>query len=112
MKPNLILAKVFKFATFVLFTFMALVYFGVLLLLPLDIVAQLARLLYAIGLPSIISVLGGVGALGYVGLKVWNMPELYNLLIGIGLDLINFGREQMKRFDPLIESAKGGESAA
>lgn len=112
MKLNLILAKVFKFVTFVLFTFMTLVYFGVLLILPLDIMAQVIRLLVLIGLPAVISAVAGIGVLAYVGLMVYRMPELYQLVLNIGLDLVNFGHAQIKRFDTIIETATVQESGS
>jgi hypothetical protein len=92
--------------TFVLFTFMVLVYFGFLLLLPLDILAQLIRILSAIGLPTAIAAVLSVGAVGYLGYVVYRMPDLHKLVIDIGMELVNFGRAQLKRFDPLIEVAR------
>ncbi len=112
MKLNLILAKVFKFVTFVLFTFMTLVYFGVLLILPLDVMAQLIRLLVGIGLPTVISALAGIGVLGYLGLMVYRMPELYQLVLNIGIELVNFGHAQVKRFDAIIETATSEKSGS
>ncbi len=112
MKLNLILAKVFKFVTFVLFTFMTLVYFGVLLILPLDVMAQLIRLLVGIGLPTVISALAGIGVLGYLGLMVYRMPELYQLVLNIGIELVNFGHAQVKRFDTIIETATAEKSGS
>ena len=107
MKLNLILAKVFQFVTFVLFTFMVLVYFGLMLILPLDVVAQVVRILMAIGFPAIIAAGVGIGVVGYLGYAVSRMPELYMLVFEIGRDLINFSHTQIKRFDPLIAAAKG-----
>jgi hypothetical protein len=107
MKLNLILAKVFQFVTFVLFTFMVLVYFGLMLVLPLDILAQLIRILMGVGFPAIIAAGVGIGAVGYLGYAVSRMPELYKLVFEIGRDLINFSHTQIKRFDPLITDAKG-----
>jgi hypothetical protein len=101
MKLNVILPKVFKFVTFVMFTFMALVYFGVLLILPLDILFQVVRLFQGIGLPTVLAVGLGVGALGYIGHAVYRMPELYKLILDIGLQLVSFGHAQIKRFDTL-----------
>jgi hypothetical protein len=100
------MANVFKFVTFVLFTFMVLVYFGLLLLLPLDILAQLIKILSAIGLPTLIAAALSVGAVGYLGYTVYRMPELYRLVLDIGMELVSFGRAQLKRFDPLIEVAR------
>jgi hypothetical protein len=103
MKINLLLAKAFKFITFVLFTFMALVYFGVLLIVPLDIMTQIIRLFHGIGLPTVVAAALGIGGLAYLGLMVSRMPELYRLVIDIGVQLVSFGHAQIKRFDALIE---------
>ena len=114
MKINLILAKVFKFITFVLFTFMALVYFGVLLIVPLDIMTQIIRLFHGIGLPTVIAAVLGIGGLAYLGLVVSRMPELYKLVIDVGVQLVSFGHAQIKRFDAVIDGlqqAPAGDSA-
>ncbi|HUL13125.1 MAG TPA: hypothetical protein VLU73_13270 [Methylococcaceae bacterium] len=111
MKLNLILAKAFQFVIFVLFTFMALVYFGALLIVPLGVMAQPIKFLSAIGLPTVLSLATGIAILAYLGLAVSKMPELYKLVIDIGVDLVTFGHTQIKRFDPLIEVAKGDKSA-
>ncbi len=106
MKFNLLLTKSLQFVTFALFTFMTLVYFGVLLLLPLDLLFQIVRLLHSLGLPTLVSLALGVSLLTYVGYHVYRMPDLYTLVIDIGRELISFGHAQVKRFDPLIELAK------
>jgi hypothetical protein len=107
---NVALAKVFKFVTFVLFTFMTLVYFGVLLLLPLDILFQVIRVFHAIGLPTVIAVAIGLGALFYVGKAFLAMPALYELLLDIGKEIINFGHAQIRRFDAIINAAGASEA--
>jgi len=112
MKIDLILAKTFKFVVFVLFTFMTLVYFGVMLLLPLDILTQIIRIFHGIGLPTILAAGLGISALGYIGYIVSRMPELYKLVVDIGIQLISFGYSQIQRFDPLIDSAKPTETGS
>jgi hypothetical protein len=110
-KTNFILANLFRFVVFVLFTFMVLVYVGLLVVLPLDVLAQVVRLLSVIGLPTILAMAGGLSALGYLGYQVYRMPELYRLVFDIGRQLVTFGRDQMRRFDPLIEAARGNTIA-
>lgn len=110
MKINLILAKAFQFVTFVLFTFMVLVYFGALVVLPLGIMAQPIKLLSAVGVPTVVSVAIGISILGYLALAVSRMPELYKLIVNIGFDLVSFGHAQVKRFDSIIEVAKEGST--
>lgn len=106
MKLEWILAKVLKFFTFVLFMFMVMVYFGFLLLLPLDIMTQLIRIFSAIGLPTVIAAALGIAAVGYLGYRIYLLPHLYQLVLDIGMELIAFGQAQLRRFDPLIEDSK------
>jgi len=110
MKLDQSLVKVFKFVTFVFFTFTSLLYFGILLLLPLDILFQVVRIFHAIGLPTILSGAIGVGALAYLGLAISKMPEFCGLVMDIGKQLIAFGHQQIKRWDDLVEQP--GEGAA
>ncbi len=108
MKLNLVMAQTFQFVISVLFIAMVLCYFGVLLMVPL------AVLVYAIKIVSftgpIISVLLGIGVLGFLSFKVSKMTELLNALLGIGKDLIAFGLEQKQRFEPIIEAARGDKA--
>ncbi|MFO1418433.1 MAG: hypothetical protein U1E83_07150 [Methylotetracoccus sp.] len=106
MNINLVMANVLKFAAFVLFTFMVLVYFGFLILLPLDVLTQLIKIFSAFGLPTVIAALLGAGGVGYLGYTVYRMPELCQLILDIGMQLVQFGLDQLKRFDPLIEAAR------
>jgi len=107
MKIELVLTSLFKFLTFVLFTFSVLVYFGFLLLLPLDILTQLIRIFTAFGLPTLLAGTLSVGAVGYLGYAIYQMLQLYQLVLDIGVELIAFGHAQLKRFDPLIDVARG-----
>lgn len=109
MKIEQALVKVFKFVTFVFFTLSALLYVGILLLLPLDILFQIVRILHAIGLPTVIAAVFGVGVIGYLGLTVSRMPALCNLVVDIGKQLVDFGHAQIKRCDTLLE---GGQASA
>jgi hypothetical protein len=108
MKLDQSLVKVFKFVTFVFFTFTSLLYFGVLLLLPLDILFQVVRIFHAIGLPTLISAAIGIGAVGYLGLAISKMPEFCGLVMDIGKQLIAFGHAQIKRWDALVEQSGEG----
>ena len=109
MKIEQTLVKVFKFVTFVFFTLTALVYVGIILLLPLDILFQIVRILHAIGLPTVIAAALGIGAIGYLGLRIARMPALCDLVVDIGRQLVDFGHAQIKRCDALLE---GGQASA
>lgn len=108
MKLEQALPKVFKFVTFVFFTFTALLYVGVLLLLPLDILFQLIRLFHAVGFPTILSGCMGIGLVGYLGYEVSKMPRLLELVVDIGRQLVEFGHSQIRRCDELIQEASEG----
>ena len=104
MKFNLTLVKTFQFIVSLLFITMVLFYFGVLLMFPLAVLwyaVKIASLLT----PAVISVLIGIAVLGYLGLRVSRMTELLDTLLGIGIDLVQFGYKQKERFDPIIEQA-------
>jgi hypothetical protein len=104
MKLEHTIAKGFKFVTFVFFTFTTLVYIGVLLLVPLDVLFQLIRLFHAVGFPTIISGCMGVALVGYLGLEVSRMPQLLELIVDIGRQLVEFGHSQIRRCDALIQT--------
>jgi hypothetical protein len=110
MKVDQTLAKVFKFVTFVFFTFTALLYVGVLVLLPLDVLFQIVRIFHAIGLPTAIAALLGIGAVGYIGIEISKMPALCQLIVDIGKQLVDFGHSQIKRCDSLIEETRGADA--
>ena len=104
MKFNLTLVKTVQFVVSLLFITMVLFYFGVLLMFPLAVLwyaVKIASLLT----PTVISVLIGIAVLGYLGLRVSRMTELLETLLGIGIDLVQFGYKQKERFDPIIEQA-------
>jgi len=109
MKFNLTLAKIFQFVVSLLFITMVLFYFGVLLMFPLAVLwyaVKIASLLT----PTVISVVIGLAVLGYLGLRVSRMTVLLDTLLGIGIDLVQFGYQQKERFDPIIEQASAEAS--
>jgi hypothetical protein len=106
MKLNFLLAKVLQFVTFVFFIVMVLAYFGILLMLALAVLWYVTRILSLVGLPAVLAVAAGVGALAYVGMAVYRMPDLYRLMWEMGLELISLGQDWIKRFEPLIEAAR------
>lgn len=101
MQLDVILLKGFKFIVFVLFTFITLMYFGVVLVLPLDVLFQMVRIFHAIGLPTAVAATLGIAAFGYLGYRVTQMSALCALVLDIGKQLICFGQTQLRRFDEI-----------
>lgn len=105
MKLNLILAKIFQFVVSLAFITMVLFYFSVLLMLPLAVLWYAIQITALVSPWSPVSVAVGIAALGYLGLRVYQMPDLVGILLGIGIDLAEFGFKQKDRFGPLVGEA-------
>lgn len=110
-KLNIALVRFLQFTVFVLFTFIVLVYFGALLLLPLDVIALAARALTAIGFNGFIAALIGAAASGYFVLLAYKIPGLGALLFDIGLELVNTARFRIEAFNPIVEQLKSSPVA-
>jgi uncharacterized membrane protein YhaH (DUF805 family) len=104
---NVALVRLLQFVVFAVFTFMVLVYYGALLLVPLDALALFIKLMTAFGLNGFIAALIGVPVIGYLGLIVYRTPGLVKMLIDIGLDLVNTGKNRIEEFNKIVEAVKG-----
>lgn len=104
---NVALVRVLQFAVFVLFTFMVLVYFGTLLLIPLDALAAVIGLLNVVGIPGVLATVIAVPLIGYLGWRIYKIPELCKTLVDIGVDLVLMGQNRIKQFDQIIIAVKG-----
>jgi hypothetical protein len=104
---NVALVRLLQFLVFALFTFMVLIYFGAIVLLPLDMVALLIKLLGVVGLNHFIGALVAVPAIGYLGLMVYKTPELVKMLIDTGIDLVTTGKSRVEAFNKIAETVKG-----
>ena len=101
-KPQLRHGQLSQFVVFVLFTFIVLVYFGTLILLPLDVVVLISKLLGG----SLIGAIVALPVVAYLGKVVYSTPGLVALLIETGLELVNTGKQKVAAFGALAESVK------
>lgn len=99
---NVVLVRLLQFVVFMLFTFMVLVYFGALILLPLDVVVLVSNLLGG----SLVGLVVAVPLVAYLGKIVYNTPGLIQMLVDNGIDLVNMGKQRVEAFNKLAESAK------
>ena len=104
------LVRVLQFCVFALFTFMVLVYFGTLLLLPLSLLVQLIRIFDFVGIPGVVSTLIAVPALVYVGYLISKIPGLTRMMADIGVELVTLGQTRVQGFDSILSTLKGTES--
>jgi hypothetical protein len=105
-KLNVVVVRFIQFVVFVLSTFIVLVYFGTLVLLPLDLVVLLTKFLGVLGIGSLFGAILAVPAVAFLGQIVYKTPGLIQLLIDNGLDLASSGKQRVDAFNKLAEAAK------
>jgi len=103
---NVALVRLLQFVVFVLFTFIVLVYFGTMLLLPLDIVVLISKMLNLLGIGTLFGAIVAVPVVAYLGKIVYGTPGLIQMIIENGLDLVNLGKQRVDAFNKIAEAAK------
>ena len=103
---NVALVRFLQFVVFVLFTFMVLIYFGAMILLPLDAAVLLIKLFTAVGLNGFIAAFIAVPVVAYLGMKIYKMPGLCKMVIDTGVELVNTGKAKIEAFNAIAESVK------
>ena len=105
-KVNVGLVRLLQFLVFVVFTFVVIVYFGAMVLLPLDAIALLIKLMGVVGLHGFIGALIAIPVVGYLCLIVYKTPGLCKMVVDTGIDLAKTGFLRVKAFDEIIEAEK------
>lgn len=103
---NVALVRLLQFVVFVLFTFIVLVYFGTMILLPLDMVVLMAKFLNVFGIGTLFGAIVAVPVVAYLGKIVYNTPGLIPMIIDNGIDLVNTGKQRVEAFNKFAEAAK------
>ncbi len=98
-KVNVGLIRLLQFVVFAFFTFTVLTYFGILLLLPLDALVLLVKLMSVFGLNSLIGAIIAVPLIGYLLMLVYKTPGVGEMLLDIGIDLVNTGKARVEAFN-------------
>jgi len=106
-KVNVALVRLLQFVVFVLFTFMAIAYFGAMVLLPLDAIALLIKLMGVVGLHGFIGALIAIPAVGYLCLIVYKTPGLCQMVIDTGVDLVKTGKARVEAFNEIAVAVRG-----
>lgn len=101
------LVRLLQFVVFVVFTFMVLVYFGALILLPLDAIILIMKLLSLFGLNDFVGAFIAIPSVVYVCYSVHKIPKLSAMLLEIGMDMVNVGKIRVEGFNELAEEVKG-----
>lgn len=104
-KVNVALVRLIQFVVFVVSIFMVIVYFGAMVLLPLDVVVLLIKLMGVVGLNGFIAAFIAVPAVGYLGLIVYKTPGLCKMVVDMGVDLIKTGKTRVEAFNEIADAA-------
>ncbi|MDT4329090.1 hypothetical protein ACQE3E_08325 [Methylomonas sp. MED-D] len=103
---NVALVRLVQFVVFVLFTFIVLVYFGTMILLPLDIVVLITKLLGVLGIGSLFGAVVAVPLVAYLGKIVYSTPGLIKLVVDNGIELANAGKQRVEAFNDIAAAVK------
>ena len=103
---NVVLVRLLQFVVFTVFTFIVLVYFGTLVLLPLDIVVLITKLLSTFGIGTLFGAIVAVPLVAYLGKIVYATPGLVAMLIENGMELVSFAKLRVDAFNKIAAAAK------
>ncbi|MGZ4977687.1 MAG: hypothetical protein ACXV8O_11065 [Methylobacter sp.] len=105
-KVNVALVRLLQFVVFVVSVFMVIVYFGAMVLLPLDAVVLLIKLMGVIGLNGFIAAFIAIPAVGYLGLMVYKTPGLCKMIVDAGVDMIKTSKTRIEAFNGIADAVK------
>jgi len=103
---NVVLIRFLQFVVFTLFTFIVLVYFGTMVLLPLDIVVLITKFLGTFGIDSLFGAIVAIPVVAYLGKIVYTTPGLIQMIVDNGVELISSGKQKVDAFNKFAEAAK------
>ena len=105
-KVNVALVRLLQFVVFVVFIFTVIVYFGALVLLPLDAIALLIKLMGVFGIHGFIGALIAVPVVGYLCFIIYKTPGLCKMMVDTGIDLVKVGKLRVEAFNEVADAIK------
>jgi hypothetical protein len=105
-KVNVALVRLLQFVVFVVSVFMVIVYFGAMVLLPLDAVVLLIKLMGVVGFNGFIAAFIAIPAVGYLALMVYKTPGLCKMVVDAGVDLIKTSKTRIEAFNEIADAVK------
>ena len=105
-KVNVALIRLLQFVVFVVFIFTVIVYFGALVLLPLDAIALLIKLMGVFGIHGFIGALIAVPVVGYLCFIIYKTPGLCKMMVDTGVDLVKVGKLRVEAFNEVADAIK------
>ena len=105
-KVNVALVRLLQFVVFVVFIFTVIVYFGALVLLPLDAIALLIKLMGVFAIHGFIGALIAVPVVGYLCFIIYKTPGLCKMMVDTGIDLVKVGKLRVEAFNEVADAIK------
>ncbi len=105
-KVNVALIRLLQFVVFVVFIFTVIVYFGALVLLPLDAIALLIKLMGVYVIHGFIGALIAVPVVGYLCFIIYKTPGLCKMMVDTGIDLVKVGKLRVEAFNEVADAIK------
>jgi len=100
------LARAFQLIVAVLFIYIALVYAGGILLVPLLIINLISGVFGTIGLGDTLGLAVAVAVDAYLVYVIYNTPAIYRGVLQIGVELVAMAFNQFQVFDTIAEEIK------
>ncbi|MGH8476429.1 MAG: hypothetical protein ACRERV_03865 [Methylococcales bacterium] len=101
---SIVLVRLLQLVVFLIFTAIVLIYFGTLILLPLDALTQISSLLAWLGLPGVLAVVLALPIVGILAYVVYKIPRLLTLLLETGFELAIIGQSRVCEFNDIVAS--------
>jgi hypothetical protein len=106
---NIFCIRLFQLFVMGFFVFVVLVYFGLLLLLPLTIFFNVVAVTtHFVG--GIMAFLVGLLPLFLLGMLFHTIPAFFHVLIGTGLKIVDLGIQQIYRISEIVEDVRSGKT--
>ena len=104
---RIILVRFTQFIFLAFFTYVVLLYLGLLLLIPLAVFIHFYHLFEALGANGLLAGLFALAAVGGLGHVLSNLPELFGIIMDVGISLVDTAVNHIRRFSDVVDSLKG-----
>jgi hypothetical protein len=104
-KINIALVRFVQLCLFVFFLYAGLIYVGMLLLVPLGLFYHLYSFLHFLSGNGVISTVLALTAVGALGHFLSRMPDVIQILVDAGTQLVRLGVDQIQQLNALAKSS-------
>jgi hypothetical protein len=103
---NLTLVRFIQLGTVVFYSYIVFIYVGALFLLPLAGIHHLYGILSFLGFNTFLAALFAIAIIASIVYLGYKIPNFFLVIRDFGLELINLGFNQVKKFSAIAEEIK------